>query len=247
MITPMGKPGDAALPEAIRNYTAPFGTYCTHCGERHPDDADWPRTCSHGHTMWNPVPSVGVALVPIRLSGPRDTYGLLAVKRGIEPMKGRLALPGGYQDGPRKIKPRGESWQETVVRELKEESNGTIDIPAGEVREFMTRTGDDGRHTMNFGIVKERSAEWLQDIFTKFKATEPTEETEDLILIQRIEPAMFGFPTHQEAAERFFEAIKPPHVRAAEALLSKLTPEQVEQLGGFLRSFKRPEAPTPPK
>lgn len=84
-------------------------TYCGHCGARFSGDA-WPRTCgSCGRVTYrNPLP-VAVALVPV--AGGR----LLVVRRNIEPQRGRLCLPGGYMD-------HGETWQEAVVRELREET-----------------------------------------------------------------------------------------------------------------------------
>ncbi len=55
----------------------------------------------------NPLP-VAVMLVPA-------AGGLVVIRRGIEPAKGLLALPGGYIN-------LGESWQQAAARELFEET-----------------------------------------------------------------------------------------------------------------------------
>jgi 8-oxo-dGTP pyrophosphatase MutT (NUDIX family) len=87
--------------------------YCAFCGGRFADtDTGWPRDCPEcAETTWrNPIP-VGVAVVPVRR---RDTTGLLVIHRAIEPGLGLMSFPGGYVD-------RGESWQDAVIRELREE------------------------------------------------------------------------------------------------------------------------------
>lgn len=85
--------------------------FCPHCGEWLSQES-WPRTCSNcGQTTWrNPAPVV-VMLVPLL-----GLKAVLAVRRDIEPDKGKLALPSGYVDW-------GETWQEAAARELKEETN----------------------------------------------------------------------------------------------------------------------------
>jgi len=55
--------------------------------------------------------------------------GVMAVRRGIEPGRGKWALPGGFMDA-------GELWQEAASRELFEETGVTI--PADEFRHFAT-------------------------------------------------------------------------------------------------------------
>lgn len=66
-------------------------------------------------TYDNPVPVV-VVLVPV-------DDGLLVVRRGIEPGKGLLALPGGYLEAH-------ETWQEGGAREVREETGVELDPAA---------------------------------------------------------------------------------------------------------------------
>src|SRR6266851_1373173 len=62
-------------------------THCSFCGHAFQPDAPWPRTCDQcGQVSYlNPLP-VAVTLVPV-------DDGLLVVRRGIEPGRGRLARP----------------------------------------------------------------------------------------------------------------------------------------------------------
>jgi 8-oxo-dGTP diphosphatase len=83
-------------------------TFCSYCGSQFTEQALWPRKC---FTCWNesyknPAPVV-VALVPVG-------NGLLIEERNIEPGKGGLAFPSGYVN-------YGETWQQAIVRELREE------------------------------------------------------------------------------------------------------------------------------
>src|ERR1700687_165917 len=74
-------------------------THCSFCGHAFQPDAPWPRACAEcGQVSYlKPLP-VAVTLVPV-------DDGLLVVRRGIEPGRGRLALPGGYIN-------LGETWQQ---------------------------------------------------------------------------------------------------------------------------------------
>ncbi|MBG0563642.1 NUDIX domain-containing protein [Actinoplanes aureus] len=103
--------------------------HCTYCGARFPAGQPWPRRCAAcGETSYlNPSP-VAVAVQPVG-------SGLLAVRRGIPPAIGRLALPGGFIDV-------GETWQAAAVRELFEET-GLVADPA-KARHYATISAPDG-------------------------------------------------------------------------------------------------------
>jgi ADP-ribose pyrophosphatase YjhB (NUDIX family) len=66
-------------------------------------------------TYRNPLPVV-VVMVPVCKED--DTWGVLAVRRGINPDKGKLAMVSGYIDDK-------EHWRDAAIRELKEETSLT--------------------------------------------------------------------------------------------------------------------------
>ncbi|RBM07277.1 NUDIX domain-containing protein [Streptomyces sp. PT12] len=157
-------------------------THCPYCGTGYAVGAGWPRDCQGcGETHWaNPLP-VAVALLPVEGDGVR---GLVVVRRDIEPCRGELALPGGYME-------LGETWEQAVVRELREET-GLIADPAG-VTLFDVRNGD---RTLNvFAVLPPRHPADLPPPV----ATE--EATEWLVLT---EPDALAFPTHTAAVTAWF-------------------------------------------
>lgn len=155
-------------------------SHCSWCGLRYEDPA-WPRTCSRcGNTAWlNPTP-VAVLIVPV-------DDGVLLVRRGIEPRRGELALPGGYIAF-------GESWQQGAARELFEETGVVVD-PEG-VRELMVRSPQQGNVVLIIGV----SAPVTERELPPFAANDET--TERVITRGAIELA---FPLHTLALARFFE------------------------------------------
>jgi 8-oxo-dGTP pyrophosphatase MutT (NUDIX family) len=86
-------------------------SYCSHCGSGFPEGSSWPggKTCAAcGKRTWlNPIPAVNL-LVPIKGGG------IIVLRRGINPQKGKWATPGGFIE-------RHETWQLAAVRELLEE------------------------------------------------------------------------------------------------------------------------------
>ena len=94
--------------------------YCSACGTAYPAREAYPRRCPDpacGLEVWaNPIP-VAVTLVPV-IDGART--GLLVVRRGIEPGRGRLALVGGFIEDH-------ERWQDAAAREVREEVQVAID------------------------------------------------------------------------------------------------------------------------
>ena len=154
-------------------------SHCSYCGTSFHEDQRWPRTCTHcGNTSFlNPIP-VAVVLVPM-------DGGVLAIRRGIEPRKGKLALPGGYIG-------LGESWQEAGAREVLEET-GLALVP-DEIREFRVHSAPDGT-LLIFGLAQPR-------ILSALLPFVPNEEvTERVILTAPIEMA---FPLHAEIVAAFF-------------------------------------------
>lgn len=105
-------------------------SHCHECGSSYGASSEsFPKTCpscSHIHYR-NPIP-VAVGLVPCE-------DGLLGVVRGIEPQKGRLALPGGFVDM--------ESLEQACSRELLEETGVELDASVWLYEScFLTPTGN---------------------------------------------------------------------------------------------------------
>ena len=157
-----------------------MATFCTHCGSRFPNDA-WPRHCSNcgEFTYRNPLP-VAIALVPV-LGG-----GLVVVRRDIEPRRGELCLPGGFMEF-------GEPWQESVTRELREET--TLEFDPASVRLHTVRSTP--THLVVFGLLPEISA--LPDV--------TTEEASEITVISA--PTELAFPDHTRVAAEFLSTAVP--------------------------------------
>ena len=101
-------------------------THCSYCGRPFEETAAWPRRCAgcDNISFKNPLP-VAIVLLPVG-------NGILVVRRGTEPRRGLLALPGGYVE-------LNETWQEAAARELLEEADIAINPYA--LRLFDVRSG----------------------------------------------------------------------------------------------------------
>jgi ADP-ribose pyrophosphatase YjhB (NUDIX family) len=155
--------------------------YCSYCGQAFADDQPWPRTCAAcaGITYRNPLP-VGILLLAV-------ARGLVAIRRGIEPAKGRLALPGGYIDV-------GETWQEAMARELFEETGIRTD-PHG-IREFRVLTSQaHGGLILVFGLARRARLADLPPFV-------PTDETTERVIL--LGPEELAFPAHTQVVEEYF-------------------------------------------
>lgn len=154
-------------------------SHCSHCGHPFVVDQPWPRTCDNCGRMsfLNPLPVV-VMLVPV-------DDGLLLIRRGIEPGRGKWAFPGGFVD-------LGETWQEAGAREVFEETH--LEIDPAEIREFQVRSAPDGT-LLIFGLAMPRESAALPS----FTATNETTER-----AVRRELADMAFELHTRAGEAFF-------------------------------------------
>ncbi|WTR13215.1 NUDIX domain-containing protein [Streptomyces sp. NBC_00138] len=161
--------------------------FCSACGAAYSEGAGWPRTCGRcGAVRYrNPLP-VAVCLLPVR-STPRTRPGLVLIRRAIEPQRGQLALPGGFIDF-------GESWQQAVVRELREETR--IDAAATDVTLADALTDEPGGYLLLFGLLPPRDAGDLPP-------SAPTDETDGHQVLH--EPQDVGFPLHTLAVRRWFD------------------------------------------
>lgn len=156
--------------------------YCSYCGAAF-QTSKWPRRCSSCHkvTYRNPTP-VAVMLIPVG-------EGLLTIRRGVEPQKGQLALPGGFID-------YGESWQEAAAREVLEETGITL-VP-DEIELFSVMSPPRGEHVIIFGIYDT----FLEDGLPAFT---PSEECSERLVIH--EPIELAFSLHTQIAKEFFECL----------------------------------------
>lgn len=154
--------------------------HCTHCGEEHVD-VGFPKTCPGCERIAyrNPIP-VSVILQPIREGG------LLAIRRGIEPHLGALALPGGYVDFQ-------EDWRSAGAREVREETGLVID-PQG-IKPFDVVSPPGGHTVLIFGLAAPVPLASLPPFAG-------THETLERVVLEG--PAELAFPAHTAAAARFF-------------------------------------------
>ncbi|MFE9411948.1 NUDIX domain-containing protein [Streptomyces sp. NPDC006704] len=157
-------------------------SHCGACGTPYDAPRGWPRSCASCGTVAyrNPLP-VAVALLPVTGA---DGTGLVVITRTIEPQRGGLALPGGFVD-------HGESWQQAVVRELREETR--IEARADEVR--LADVLSSPAHLLVLGLLPARAAADLPPS----AATEESAGWEPLW-----KPAELAFPLHTEAVRAWF-------------------------------------------
>jgi ADP-ribose pyrophosphatase YjhB (NUDIX family) len=161
-------------------------SHCSWCGGAFGDGDPWPRTCVRcGRTSYlNPVP-VAVMVLPV-------DGGLLTVRRGIEPQRGKLALPGGYIN-------LGESWQAAAARELREETG--IEVDPGEVRDLRVLSAPDGT-VLIFGEAGARAG-------TALSVFEPSTEASECVVIRTLaEAEELAFPLHAQVVREFFARSK---------------------------------------
>lgn len=157
--------------------------YCSFCGALFPQPITFPHQCKvcNSVTYINPLP-VAVGLIPIK------NWGLLTVRRNIEPKKGELALPGGFIEV-------GESWQAAVAREVWEETG--IKIEVEKLQLFDTLSAPDGT-VLIFGLLVSENEIELPD----FQANN---ETQELVVLENFQP--LAFPLHTKVCERYFEKL----------------------------------------
>ncbi|MFD1538495.1 NUDIX domain-containing protein [Nonomuraea guangzhouensis] len=155
-------------------------SHCSFCGQAFAPGQAWPRACAGcGNTAYlNPLP-VAVLLLPV-------DDGLLVVRRGIEPHRGELALPGGFIDV-------GESWQQAAARELYEETAVVVD--ADRVRLFDAHSAPDGT-LLVFGLAPRTISAALPPVV-------PTAETMEWLVIDG--PRELAFSLHTGVVSAYWE------------------------------------------
>ena len=160
-------------------------SHCSYYGHAFAPSQPWPRRCVHCEniTFVNPLP-VAVLLQPV-------DEGVLLVRRGIKPRRGKWALPGGYID-------LGEGWQEAAARELFEETGVRTDPAA--VRLLDAHNGSDGRTLLLFGVAAPLPAATLPEFVPNAESTERA-----IITAPQIAGIVFAFPLHRDVLLEYFE------------------------------------------
>ena len=167
-------------------------THCNYCGAKYPEPLRYPRTCPACKAqVWaNPIP-VAVVIVPIVDATRDDRIGVLAVRRGIPPGVGMLALPGGFLEAH-------ESWQVGGAREVLEETGIAIDPRTIEPLWWASSTPVPNR-VMLFGV----AAPIQRAALPPFVANSETQERGLIYGPDGLDPALV-FSTHIEAARLYF-------------------------------------------
>lgn len=154
--------------------------HCTACGEAFGPNIPWPRQCVHCGAVNRrfPLPVV-VLLVPVE-------DGLVAIRRGVNPGKGRVALPGGIIE-------YHETWQEAGARELMEETGVAVRPEAIAPYRVCSTTEGDGI-LLVFGRVCEQ-------IPPELPVFQPTHEVQERLVLR--EAVEMAFPLHRQVAAEF--------------------------------------------
>lgn len=133
----------------------------------------------------NPTPVV-VGLVTVR--DEKGRIGLITGRRGIEPGRGKLGLPGGYLEI--------EDWREGLRREIREEMGLELTCPLEPVDVISTASG---KMVLIFAMAtKEIDASDLAPFV-------PNDEVTERVIIY--EPTGLAFPSHTQVVKSFFETI----------------------------------------
>lgn len=181
-------------------------TFCNYCGSNYLfqgfvsppglKHGSWPRTCASclQITYRNPLPVV-VVVVPLmkEASSPYDTVsrsrlpitGVLAVRRGIDPDAGKLALISGYIDDQ-------EHWRDAAIRELTEETS----ITSFDRNELELMDVDSSKN-MKHLLVFCKTPRMRRDQIPNMK---PNEEVQELVAVD--DPDQLVWEAHQKMARR---------------------------------------------
>lgn len=164
-------------------------SFCSYCGAKFPEPLGYPRTCpACGTTIWaNPIP-VSVVIVPV-VDGART--GILVVRRAIEPQIGKLGIVGGFLE-------EHESWQVGGAREVREESGVIVDPATLEILWFASSEPKPNRLLL-FSVAPPVPVSALPPFHEDHETSE-----RGLVFGPDGLEAVFAFPTHVEAARKYF-------------------------------------------
>lgn len=164
-------------------------SHCSFCGVKFPETVVRHALCaSCGSETWISPSPVSVMVLPVQDDDGR--FGVLLVRRGIEPMRGGLALPGGYVE-------HGETLEAAAIRELGEET-GVVLPDDWPVRLTHSRPAR-GVMTVAFCVARPVPRAALPRPFI------PNAETQEIALVHA--PIELCFTTHTEALALHFERL----------------------------------------
>ncbi len=164
--------------------------YCEKCGGKLGAVLNWPVLCSQcGKKSYkNPIP-VAVALVPTQ-----NPAGLIAIRRGVGPGAGALALPGGYVDW------NDSSWQAAAARELHEEIGLVVDADAIQLFDVVSAPDKTLLIIALCPVVDWHTA-----------AVQTTGEATEIAIVEQ--PIELAFPIHTQIVQKYFSQAYNGHLR----------------------------------
>jgi len=158
-------------------------TFCSYCGIQFINKTIWPRSCNFcGSIAYsNPLPVV-VAVITVKNID--DTYGVLSIRRAINPDVGKLCLVSGYIDN-------GEHWRHAMIREIKEEAN--LDFNREDLELIDVDSSKDMKHILIFCKTPTISIDEVPTI-------EPNEEVEEIVVVNDL--TQLVWESHQEISRK---------------------------------------------
>lgn len=155
--------------------------HCNNCGASYYPALDtWPKACTScgNETFRNPTP---VALAVIQM----ETGGVLLVRRaGDVEGSGKLAFPGGYIEW-------GETWQEGMAREVREETG--LVLPPEAFSLWDVQSTPSRANVLIFGLASAKTSD------VHFV---PNKEVSEVVYATS--PVELAFGSHTEKLKSFF-------------------------------------------
>lgn len=166
--------------------------YCGYCGHRF-NTTKFPLNCKSckRKTYKNAEPVVlGIVKYKITDDEDDDKLGILLVRRNYGLYKGGWCIPGGYVD-------YGQTWEEAVRKEIKEET-GIIIPECDEINHVKTISTHDKKKILIFGMIN-KIYENISDL-NKFK---PNDEISEIMIGKYGMKLCYDF--HQEIFDKLLK------------------------------------------
>ncbi len=154
--------------------------YCEKCGNKLENNKC--NSCGF-EKFFNSIP-VAVAIIPVMDHG---ALKVLTVRRNIEPKKGHLALPGGFQEI--------ENIVDGLKREVQEECELSVEVDE-KYNQLVLSSDPNPNRTLIFFVCKEINKDLIN--FNMINS-----ETSEMCLIN--DKDSLAFPLHEKAVKWFFK------------------------------------------